>query len=367
MWKKLDWPSFLFIALTPVMAVLLTILHVRLEGWNSSTIYIFLFFYILTGISITACYHRLYAHRSYETCSFIKGLLLFFGAGAWQNSALKWCSDHRRHHQFVDTGQDPYNIKQGFLYAHVGWVVTKQDSIHKKYAGDLMRDPLVMWQHKYYLLCAVLVTFILPLLLGFIIGAPLGGLALGGFVRLVLLHHVTFLINSLCHYAGDQTYSDENTARDCWFIAPFSYGECYHNFHHHFQNDYRNGVRWYHFDMTKWFISTLDFMGLAKNLNRIPQEMVFRARLNMEEKKMKKMLGSRLDGELSSIEKMKLPMMNSLIKMEHLRKEAQIIKNDLSLQGKEKLKELQSALRRARHEFKIGHTNWIAYTRSLST
>ena len=364
--RKIEWPGFLFITITPFAAILAVILHLTLEGWNPDTLYLLLFFYLITGLSITTIYHRLYSHKAYETTKGVKAFFLFFATGAWENSALKWCSDHRRHHQFVDTEKDPYNIKEGFLHAHVGWVITKQNSIHKNHAKDLLNDPLIRWQHKYYIPLAILNAFILPTIIGFLIGSPIGGLAMGGLVRLVLLHHVTFLINSLCHYSGNQTYMDTNSARDCWYIAPFSYGECYHNFHHCFQNDYRNGVKWYHIDMTKWLISCLEFLGLASNLNRISYENILRARLSMDEKRVKQILGSRFDKEFSSIEKMRGHTENCMAKMENLRKELQILKEDLGNQGKEKLKELQKTIRQAHGELKMSYSQWTAYTRSLA-
>ena len=364
--RKLDWPSFLFMALTPVAAVLAVILHVRWEGWNPNTLYLLLFFYFITGLSITTIYHRLYSHKTYETTKGVKAFFLFFATGAWENSALKWCSDHRRHHQFVDTEKDPYNIKQGFFHAHMGWVITRQHPIHQNHAKDLLGDPLIRWQHKYYLPLATFNAFILPTMIGFLMGSPIGGLAMGGLVRLVLLHHITFLINSLCHYAGNQTYTDSNSARDCWYMAPFSYGECYHNFHHRFQSDYRNGVRWYHIDMTKWLISFLEFLGLAFNLNRVSYGNVLRARLGMDEKRVKKILGPRFDSESPSIEKMCSHIENCVKKIENLRNELQILKQDISNQSKEKLKELQKTIRQAHGELKASYSQWTAYTRSLA-
>ena len=366
MQKKIDWPSFLFLALTPIAAVLSVIYHVKWEGWNPDTIYLLVFFYFLTGLSITVIYHRFYAHRAYDATKGVKAFFLFFATGAWENSALKWCSDHRRHHQFVDTEKDPYNIKEGFLHAHMGWIVTKQHPIHKNHAKDLLSDPLIMWQHKYYIPLATFNAFVLPTMVGYLIGSPIGGLAMGGLVRLVLLHHVTFLINSLCHYSGKQNYTDINSARDCWYIAPLSYGECYHNFHHCFQNDYRNGVKWYHMDMTKWLIRTLDFLGLASNLNRVSYENILRARLSMDEKRVKEILGSRFANESSAIEKMRSHVENCMAKIEDLRKELQVLKEDISNQSKDGLKELQKTIRQAHGELKASYSQWTAYTRSIA-
>ena len=147
---------------------------------------------------------------------------------------------------------------------------------------DLERDPVVAWQHRWYLLLAVGTNMGLPMLFGWMVGDFWGVFLLAGVFRLVINHHVTFFINSLAHMWGKQPYTDENSARDNWLLAMITYGEGYHNYHHMFQSDYRNGHRWWHFDMNKWFISTCAGLGLAENLTRTPQFKILRAKLNME-------------------------------------------------------------------------------------
>jgi stearoyl-CoA desaturase (delta-9 desaturase) len=109
-------------------------------------------------------------------------------------------------------------------------------------------------------------------------GSFLGGIAIGGFLRLVLVHHSTFFINSLCHVIGSQTYSKEHSARDSFVMALLTYGEGYHNFHHTFPSDYRNGIKWYHFDPTKWLIKTLTVVGLAEKLKKAPERLINEAK-----------------------------------------------------------------------------------------
>jgi stearoyl-CoA desaturase (Delta-9 desaturase) len=286
-----DWVNTLFLTLTPIVGLLLLWAHVELEGFNPKLLLGAVFFYFLCGLSITAGYHRLISHRSYKANPFVKALFLIFGAGAFQNSALKWCSDHRRHHTHCDHELDPYNINKGFIWAHIGWVMRKEPIDYiKKFGGEMRHDKLILWQDKYYLPIAILVGFGLPLIYGFYMGSPIGGLALAGFLRIVLVHHCTFFINSLCHIVGYQTYTDSNTAKDSPIIALFSYGEGYHNFHHFFQTDYRNGVRFYHFDPTKWLIRGLSFMGLTTDLKKTPRETILKAKINMQEMRAKEKL-----------------------------------------------------------------------------
>lgn len=277
---KIDWVNSLFLTLTPILALLAIYINIKSEHFHFADIILFFFFYFAMGLSITAGYHRLFSHRTYEAHPFIRFLYLFFGAGAFQNSALKWCSDHRIHHTFVDSPKDPYNIKRGLLYAHIGWVMLQEEDLKlSHYPRDLEKDPLILWQHRYYLPLAIFSGLILPGLFGLLYRDFWGGFIWGGLVRLVVVQHATFFINSLAHAWGTRPYSLKNSAKDNFFLAFFTYGEGYHNFHHVFQTDYRNGIRWYHFDPTKWLIFTLNKLGLTFNLKTTPAKEILKARL----------------------------------------------------------------------------------------
>lgn len=283
---SINWVNSLFLIFTPILAIALTLIHVFYEGMNWWLIIPFVILYFLTGLSITAGYHRLLSHKAYQAHPVVKLFYLVFGAGAFENSALNWCHDHRIHHRHCDSDKDPYNIERGFWYAHMGWIMLDEKKTKPlPYPKDLLNDPYVMFQHHFYLPLALLTGLLLPLLLGFIMGSPIGGLAIAGFARIVFVHHMTFFINSLCHIVGTQPYTDKNSAKDSPIMALFSYGEGYHNFHHLFQNDYRNGIRWYHFDPTKWLIATLAKLKLASRLKKTPAEDILRARMYMIYKK----------------------------------------------------------------------------------
>ncbi|MEC7470455.1 MAG: fatty acid desaturase, partial [Pseudomonadota bacterium] len=150
---------------------------------------------------------------------------------------------------------------------------------------DLQKDKVVMWQHNHYLPIVLIANFGLTGFLGWLNGDIFSMILLAGVFRLVAVHHVTFFINSLAHFWGSQPYTDTNSARDNGILAFFTFGEGYHNFHHIFEYDYRNGIRWYQFDPTKWLIKGLSFVGLTKNLRTCPEERIEKARAAMQLKR----------------------------------------------------------------------------------
>jgi stearoyl-CoA desaturase (delta-9 desaturase) len=279
LYKRVDWVNAVFLTLSPFVALIGTPLYIHHYGIHWNLIAFFVFYCVATSMSITGGYHRWFSHRAYEANNFVKYLFVFFGTGALEGSVLDWASSHRRHHKFVDTNEDPYSIKRGFFFAHMGCVYYKK---HPKYrnvlVSDLMKDPLMLWQDKYIFPLSMLMCFIVPTLVGWAMGAPFGGFLIAGITRVVFTHHCTFFINSLCHTIGKKPYGGHDSARDSFIMALLTYGEGYHNFHHRFQYDYRNGVRWYHWDPTKWSIRVMAWLGLASKLRRVSTEELTRAR-----------------------------------------------------------------------------------------
>ena len=236
---------------------------------------------ILCGLSITAGYHRLFAHRAYTASPLLRAFYLAFGAASVQNSALAWAADHRAHHANTDTDKDPYNIQRGFWWAHIGWLLHRtRGGVLRGGIRDLEADPLVRFQHRHYKLLALVFGAVAPTAIGTTWGDPFGAMLIGCWLRLVLQWHATFSVNSFAHYFGGQPYSTANSARDSFLVALITLGEGYHNFHHRFQIDYRNGVRWYHFDPSKWWVWTAARLGLAADLRRVPHERIEAARLD---------------------------------------------------------------------------------------
>jgi stearoyl-CoA desaturase (delta-9 desaturase) len=260
-----------------------------------------------TGLSITAGYHRLWSHRTYEAHWSLRLFYMLFGAMALQNSILIWASMHRVHHKEVDdVDHDPYSIKRGFWYAHIGWMLRDYPSAALDFANarDLEADPIVAFQHRHYFGLALGMNFIFPLLVGKAFGDPWGFLLMGGLLRLVVNHHLTFFINSLAHYWGRRPYTSDNTARDNDLIAFFTYGEGYHNFHHLFQWDYRNGVRWWQFDPTKWWIAAWSAIGITRGLKRVPEFKIQRAMLQRQFEKTQERMRACNHPRLAALQKM---------------------------------------------------------------
>jgi len=228
----------------------------------------FALLYMVTGLGITVGYHRLISHRSFMCPEWVKAGLLIAGGWALQNSALKWGADHIRHHAACDQDADPYNAQRGFWHSHCGWLFSEERYSDEKYATRLKQDPVIMWQHRYYMLI-VLSGLALPFLVGFAHGGWMEGLGcfmLAGVGRTFAVLNSTFCINSVCHLWGSQPHSQADSSRDSWLVSLLTFGEGYHNYHHTYQSDYRNGPRWYNFDPSKWLIFTLSLLGLAWSL-----------------------------------------------------------------------------------------------------
>ena len=290
--RNVRWTNSAFLIgtlLTSFIGLPIFIYHYggQINWWLHGSVFVAMF--IASGLSITLGYHRLFSHLSFKASWPVRLLTLIFGATAMENSALEWCSDHRRHHKHTDDDEDPYNIQRGFFFAHMGWIMMRPIGGESPLTNvnDLKRDPLVRFQHKWWAAIGILVGFGLPALIGYLVEGGIGaasGLLIGGVTRLVAVHHMTFFINSLCHTLGHQPYSDRCSAKDSWIMALFTFGEGYHNFHHEFQHDYRNGVKFWQFDPTKWTIHILEKIGMASKLRRVADETILMAEIYQKQR-----------------------------------------------------------------------------------
>ena len=217
-----------------------------------------------------------------------------------------WASEHRYHHKYVDHDDDPYNINKGFFHAHIGWLLFKLQSEHPyDNVSDLQKDPLVrlagslraMDRGRRRLRDA-------RRILGYYVAGgwvgALGGFLFGGVARVVAVQHCTFFINSACHTLGDRPYSDRCSARDSGFMAVLTFGEGYHNYHHEFQHDYRNGVKPWQWDPTKWAIWLLSKVGLTNSLRRVPSEKILLAEIAQTQTPIGSQVAGQ-DGELAGV------------------------------------------------------------------
>lgn len=279
----IDWTAVLFLSLTPVIGTIGTAIYTWYAGFEWWMLALAVVMYLLVGMSICAGYHRLFSHKSYEGSKLVQYFYAIFGAMAAQNSILIWSASHRVHHKYVDEDWDPYNINRGFWYAHILWIFRKSKTPSPaQYAPDLVKNEVVMWQDRWYKFLLIGVGFGLPALVGAAFGDWFAGLLWGGFLRLAVIHHTTFFVNSLAHYMGDPRYNADVSARDNWAVALLTLGEGYHSFHHRFPADFRNGIRWYHWDPAKWFIGALRGLGLARDLRTTPPPQIQQARLAAE-------------------------------------------------------------------------------------
>jgi len=287
-WKNLlseiQWVSAIVLTTTPLLAIYgmcTTSLNWKTGVWA-------VIYYFMTGLGITAGHHRLWAHRSYIASKPLEYLLCLWGAGAVQGSIHWWARGHRAHHRYTDTDLDPYGAHFGLLWSHLGWMIVKP----RRKPGvadisDLRKNPVIKFNHKFYLPLIFIMGFAVPTLVAhFGWQDARGGFFYAGVARLVFVHHSTFCVNSLAHYLGEATFDNKMTPRDHFFTAMVTVGEGYHNFHHQFPMDFRNAIHWYQYDPTKWFIQSMQAIGLASHLKTFPDNEIQKGRVAMKLQKL---------------------------------------------------------------------------------
>jgi len=246
-------------------------------GWVNFVTMCLLFF--LTGMGITVGYHRLLAHKSFETFGWMRAFWMMMGALALQKSPVEWCAVHRRHHALSDRAGDPHsphlhdggfwNAVRGFWFSHIGWLFTGYliYTDHRRYVPDLAQDRIALWIHRYYEVIWIPLSFALPALIGGVgtqswLGAWLG-LFWGGFVRAFIVHHVTWSINSICHIYGTQDFDVNDQSKNNIVFGLLGFGEGWHNNHHAFPSSARHGLKWWQFDLSWIIIRAMQCVGLA--------------------------------------------------------------------------------------------------------
>lgn len=361
-WNR-DWVNILFFSITPIATLFLTFIFFQYNDWSWKWFVLFAVSFAVTNMSITCGYHRYFAHRAYDAHPLLKFCYLFFGAGAYQGSVVEWGSDHRRHHKYVDTEDDPYSVNEGLWWAHMGWLFRKDLRPDRlDWGKDFFRDPWIRFQHERYFSIALIAGFLLPMAIGWLMGSALGGLVFGAGWRLVFSHQTTFFINSLCHWVGQQPYFDGNTARDSWFISVFTFGEGYHNYHHRFQADYRNGIRWYDWDPSKWFIYLSSLVGFSRGLKRTPQWEIVNARLLMDEKRL--LLSNGISRERIALLKQKVQEAHAAFRKRY--DEYIQARQGVVTLSQERLAKLKKELSVAKNEFKAAWSLWRATSRTFA-
>ena len=356
--NRVEWVTSGFLITTAFLTVTAVPWYFWTYGWDWFLFAVFLFFYVATGMSITLGYHRLFSHKAFKASWPVRLFVLLFGAAAFENSALWWSSEHRKHHKHVDTDDDPYDISKGFFWAHIGWLMFKLKPVPPlDNVKDLRKDKLVMIQHKWVHLISFVVSFGVPALIGYFyavysgnlspaVGA-LGGLLIPGVARVVMVQHATFCINSLCHMIGKRPYSTSHSARDSWVAAIFTMGEGYHNYHHEFEWDYRNGVKPWQLDPSKWIIWTLSKFGLAYDLRRVPREKILLAETRETERKLNDQISLFQDSIAESANEL---MEQALSSLEDASQRLREICNELQTAAQERIKLSKAKINELRME-----------------
>ena len=240
--------------------------------------------YVLTGLGVTVGFHRLFTHRSFATSRPLRAILGVLGSAAIEGPVISWVADHRKHHAFSDREGDPHSPHvdhgrgwsgaiKGLLHAHVGWLfIHTQRGAKQRYAPDLMKDPVIKLVDRTFVLWALGglgVAFCLGFALGGTVEAGLAGLLWGGGVRMLVVHHVTYSINSLCHFFGRRSFATSDHSRNLLWLAPFTFGESWHNNHHAFPTSAAHGLRKHEIDISAMVIRALESVGLAWDVVRV--------------------------------------------------------------------------------------------------
>jgi stearoyl-CoA desaturase (delta-9 desaturase) len=276
-----------FVTVAPILSLLFVAWQLwdRFLGWND--IFDFLLLYLLTGLGVTVGLHRLLTHRAFKTGPVVRATFAILGSAAIEGPVISWVADHRKHHRFSDKPGDPHSphsdhgqgwggALRGLLHAHVGWLFIHTDrASRKRYAPDLLADPVVSWVDRTFVVWALgglVAAFGLGWLFGGTLRAGLTGLLWGGAVRMLVLHHVTYSINSLCHFFGRRRFDTGDESRNLAWLAPLSLGEAWHNNHHAFPTSAEHGLRRWELDPSALVIRALERVGLVWDVVRISPE-----------------------------------------------------------------------------------------------
>jgi stearoyl-CoA desaturase (delta-9 desaturase) len=268
----------------PFIALGLVGWQVWAEFLHWSDLAVFAILYLATALGVTVGFHRLFTHRSFATTRVMRGVFAALGSAAIEGPVISWVADHRKHHAFADVPGDPHSphvdhgggwrgALRGLAHAHVGWLfIHTQRGARKRYAPDLVADPVVSFVDRTFVLWALgglAAAFGLGWLIGGTLTAALTGLLWGGAVRILVVHHVTYSINSLCHFFGRRRFDTGDESRNLAWLSLLSMGESWHNNHHAFPTSATHGLRWWELDISSLVIWSLERVGLAWDVVRI--------------------------------------------------------------------------------------------------
>ena len=275
------------ITVLPFIALGIVCWQVWSDLLHWSDIAVFLIMYVVTGLGVTVGFHRHLTHRSFKTHPWLRGLLAIFGSVAIEGPVISWVADHRKHHTYSDQEGDPHSphvghdggfrgALKGLAHAHVGWLfIHTHRGARKRYAPDLIADPVISFVDRtflYWALGGFAAAFGLGYAIGGTLDAALTGLLWGAGVRMLVVHHVTYSINSLCHFFGRQRFPTGDQSRNLLWLALPTFGESWHNNHHAFPTSAFHGMRRWEIDPSAMVIRTLEKLGLVWDVVRIEPE-----------------------------------------------------------------------------------------------
>ncbi|ACK71746.1 Stearoyl-CoA 9-desaturase [Gloeothece citriformis PCC 7424] len=260
----LDWSVIIYMATIHLVA-LLAFLPSNFN-WGAVTV-AFILYVVTAGFGITLGFHRLVTHRSFQTPKWLEYILVFCGTIACQGGPIHWVGLHRMHHKYSDTELDPHDSNKGFWWSHLGWMLHNipADQEIPRYTQDISDDPFYQFCQKNL----IPIQVALGLLLFALGGWPF--VIWGIFVRLVVVFHCTWFVNSATHKFGYQSHESKDLSKNCWWVALVTFGEGWHNNHHAYQYSARHGLEWWEIDLTWMFIRTLQILGLATNIKLAPK------------------------------------------------------------------------------------------------
>src|SRR3954470_1701126 len=268
--------------LLPFAGFILAIVLLWDEWVDWTSLAVMLAMYVLTCLGVTLGFHRLLTHRSFQTYKGVQYTVAALGSMAVQGPVMSWVADHRKHHAHTDQEGDPHSPHshgggiKGLWYAHMGWLFDRSGQAeHARYARDLYEDPGMRFIHRAFPLL-VLIGLAIPFAIGYAVDGTLGGALTaavwGGAVRVFMLHHVTWSINSVCHFFGRRRFDVDDHSTNVFWLAPLSFGESWHHNHHAFPRSAMHGLRWWEVDPTAWLIRAMKRARLAWNVVEISPE-----------------------------------------------------------------------------------------------
>ena len=269
--QSLTYKAVVLVAVVaPLIATVFAIYQLWNRAVNLSDLTLMAVMYSLIILGIGAGFHRMLTHRSFQPHPVIKFILLVLGSMSLEGPAIQWAATHIKHHGHSDREGDPHSPVEGFFHAHIGWMFKDRMADPKVYARHLLEDKMVMFVSNTFFFW-VFLSLLIPFLIG-----GWSGLLWAGLVRIFLTHHVTWSVNSICHTFGKREFETKDMSRNEWVIGLLAFGEGWHNNHHAFPRSAFHGLHWWQFDLSGYLIWTLEKMGLAKNVYRIPPALLAR-------------------------------------------------------------------------------------------